>query len=148
VHIQPAWARYYTQSGEFLGSGSQYSWEFGHHVRIGYPDLKVRLTGIHAGFQSVANASLALPGKVNIYGICVDAGDSYRNGYAKAWRPSMDMCATHNDLSGQGYNAAIGLAGPVSGHDQMSVSLMQERGATNLLNVLSRELKLNYRYFY
>ncbi len=148
LHIQPAWARYYTQSGEFLGSGSQYSWELGHHVRIGYPDLKVRLTGIHAGFQSVAGASLVLPGKVNIYGICADAGDSYRNGYSKAWRPSLDMCATHNDLSGQGYNAAFGLAGPVAGHDQLSVSMMQERGATNVLNVLSRELKLNYRYFF
>jgi Tfp pilus assembly protein PilF len=148
VHIQPAWARYYTQSGEFLGSGSQYSWELGHHVRMGYPDLKVRLTGIHAGFQSVANASLALPGKVNIYGVCVDAGDSYRNGYSKAWRSSLDMCATHNDLSGQGYNAGFGLAGPVAGHDQLTVTMTQERGATNVLNVLSRELKLNYRYFF
>jgi hypothetical protein len=148
VHIQPAWARYYTQAGAFLGSGSQYSWELGHHVHIGYPDLKVRLTGIHAGFQSVANASLVLPGKVNIYGICVDAGDSYRNGYVKTWRPSLDMCATHNDLSGQGYNAAFGLAGPVAGHDQLAVSMTQERGATNVLNVLSRGFKLNYRYFF
>jgi hypothetical protein len=85
---------------------------------------------------------------VNIYGICVDAGDSYQNGYSKAWRPSLDMCATHNDLSGQGYNAGFGLAGPVAGHDQLAVSVTQERGATNLLNVLSRELKLHYRYFF
>lgn len=148
VHIQPTWARYRTQSGALLGSGKLVFWELGHHIRIGYPDMKVRLTGIHAAFGKVANASLALPGNVNIYGVCVDAGDSYRSGYNRGWRPSLDLCATHNDLSGQGYNAGVGLAGPVAGHDQLSVSLMQERGATNIVNVLSRELKLNYRYFY
>ena len=27
VQVQPVWARYYTQAGEFLGSGNHFSWE-------------------------------------------------------------------------------------------------------------------------
>jgi hypothetical protein len=148
VHIQPAWSRYYTQSGEFSGSGKQYSWELGHLIRTEYPDLKVRVTGVHAGFNSAANAVLAVPGNVNIYGLCIDAGETYRNSYSQSWRPSLDLCATHNDLSGRGYNAGLGLVGSVAGHDQLSLGWRQESGGVNIVNGLSRELRLSYRYFY
>jgi hypothetical protein len=148
VQVHPVWARYYSQTGEFLGNGNHFSWEMGYQLRTESPDLKVRLTGIHTGFRNVPGASLALPGNVNIYGLCLGTGDSYRYSYTQAWRPNADFCATNNDLSGQGYNAGLGLAGSVAGHDQLSLNWRQESGGANVINGLSRELKLNYRYFY
>jgi hypothetical protein len=148
VQLQPGWARYHTQSGEYLGSGNSIAWELGHQLRAASPDWKVRLTGIHAGYKNIASASLALPGDVNIYGLCFGAGNAYRNGYTQAWRPSLDLCATHNESSGQGYNAALGLTGSVASHDQLSLGWKQESGGANVANGLSRELELNYRYFY
>ncbi|MDO8988993.1 MAG: tetratricopeptide repeat protein [Sideroxyarcus sp.] len=148
VHVQPAWARYYTQGGEYLGSGRQLAWELGHQLRIDAPDLKVRLTGIHTDYNNADAASLPLPEKVNIYGLCFGYGEAYRNGYTRAWQPSADYCATHNDSSGRGYNASLGLNGPLAGHDQLALGWRQESGGANVLNGLSRELTLNYRYFY
>jgi hypothetical protein len=51
-------------------------------------------------------------------------------------------------LSGQGYNAQLDFAGSALGHDQLSITMSQEVGGTNIVNGLSREIKLNYRYFY
>jgi hypothetical protein len=148
VQIQPVWARYYTQTGEFLGSGNHLSWELGHQIRTDSPDMKVRLIGIHTGFKPADAASLLLPENVNIYGVCFGAGETYVNSYTRAWRPTVDLCATHNDLSGQGYNAGLGLTGSVVGHDQLSLTVKQEKGGANVVNGLSRELAMNYRYFY
>jgi len=60
----------------------------------------------------------------------------------------MDYCATHNAASGQGYNARLGLAGAVSGHDQLAFTLREERGGANLINGLSHEFALNYRRYF
>jgi hypothetical protein len=148
MQIQPAWSRYYTQTGEYLGSGNQFSWELGHLLRTEYPDLKVRLMGIHAGFNPAVNTTLALPGNANIYGVCLGSGTAVRSTYTQAWRPYADYCATHNASSGQGYNAAIGVAGSVAGHDSLSLDLSQASGGVNIANALAREIKLNYRIYY
>ena len=148
VQIQPGWSRYYTQSGEYLGSGNQFSWELGYLLRTEYPDWKARLMGIHAGFNTAPGATLALPGNANIYGLCFGSGAAAQSVYTRAWRPYADYCATHNDTSGQGYNAALGIAGAVAGHDSLSLGWSQESGGVNVVNGLSRTLKLNYRFYY
>jgi hypothetical protein len=117
-------------------------------LRTDYPDLKIRLMGIHAGFNPVAKPALTLPGNASIYGLCLGAGMAVRATYSHAWRPYADLCATHNAASGQGYNAAFGVAGSVAGHDALSLDLSQESGGVNIVNSLARELKLNYRYYY
>ncbi|OIQ99447.1 beta-barrel assembly-enhancing protease [mine drainage metagenome] len=146
-NVEPGWARYYTQTGDFLGSGNHLSMELGHQIRTEYPNWKVRLIGIHTNFNTAANAVLPLPDNMNIYGVCFGTGELNRRVYTYAWRPYADGCATNNDLSGQGYNAMLGLAGSVAGRDQLSLTLSQVRGGANLLNGLIREFKLNYRYF-
>ena len=148
VQVQPGWSRYYTQTGNYLGSGNQFSWELGHLLRTEYPDLKVRLMGIHAGFNPVANATLALPGNANIVGLCVGSGMATRSAYTQAWRPYADYCATHNAASGQGYNAALGVAGSLAGQDSLSLDWSQGSGGANIANVMAREIKLNYRIYY
>lgn len=148
LQIQPGWSRYYLQTGEFLGSGNHVSWEVGHLIRTEYPDLNMRLMGVYAGFNSEVGASLPLPDNSNLYGVCFGAGETSRFVYTRAWRPYIDYCSTNNDLSGQGYNALLGLAGSALGHDQLSITMSQEVGGTNIVNGLSRELQLSYRYFY
>lgn len=147
LRVEPGWARYYTQTGDFLGSGRHFSWELGHKIRAEYPDWKVRVIGIHTRFNNSVNATLPLPSDVNIYGLCSGFGEVYQQAYTQAWRPYLDYCATHNDVSGQGYNAMLGLAGSVAGHDQLSLTLRQERGGANVVNGLTHQLNLNYRYF-
>jgi hypothetical protein len=148
LHVEPAWARYYLQTGDVLGSGHHVSWELGHRFRDGYPDMKISLTGLHTRFSTADAAPLPLPLNSNIYGACGSLGESFRNGYAHAWQPYLSGCATHNDLSGEGYNAALGLAGSIAGRDRLSLTLTQERGGANLVYGLSRKLSLNYRYLF
>ncbi|VVC83831.1 tetratricopeptide repeat protein [Sideroxydans sp. CL21] len=146
-NVEPGWARYYSQTGDFLGSGNHLSMELGHQIRTEYPNWKVRVIGIHTNFNPVPNAMLPLPDNMNIYGVCFGTGELNRRVYTYAWRSYVDGCATNNDLSGQGYNAMLGLAGSVAGRDQLSLTLSQVRGGANLVNGLIREFKLNYRYF-
>ena len=148
VNVEPGWARYYTQSGEYLGNGDHISWELGHLFRTEYPDWKVWLTGTHVRFNGAASSALLLPDNQNVYGLCTGFGEAYQLAYTQAWRPYTNYCATDNNVSGQGYNAQFGLAGSVAGHDRLGLSMSLERGGVNLVNGLSRELKLSYRYFY
>lgn len=146
--LHTAWGRYHFQSGGFLGSGQELSWQLGHLLRTQNPDLKLRLTGVHARFDTDVNAAIALPVDVNIYGLCLGSGDLPRPVYTRAWRPAADVCVTHNDLGGVGLSMAFGLAGSVFGRDQLSLSAEQGSGGSNLSNALTREFTLNYRYFY
>jgi Tfp pilus assembly protein PilF len=148
LQIQPGWGRYHLQNGAYLGTGSHISWEFGHFNRTEYPNLNVRLMGSYSGFNSEAGASMTLPENSNFYGVCLGAGESNRFVYSRAWRPYLDYCSTNNDLRGQGYNALLGLLGSALGHDQLSITMSQEAGSANIVNGLSREFKLNYRYYY
>lgn len=58
LRLLPRMAHYYTQNGDFLGSGNHLSWELGHHIRTEYPDWTVRLTGIHTRFKRDASLDL------------------------------------------------------------------------------------------
>ena len=51
LRLQPSLARYFTQNGDFLGSGNHLSWELGYHIRTEYPDWTLRFTGIHTRFK-------------------------------------------------------------------------------------------------
>ena len=148
LRIQPTTARYYTQRGELLGTGKHFSWEAGHHVRIEYPDLTVRVTGNYARFASEPTAPLLLPGDADIYGVCLDLGKAYQLAYTRAWRPFFDYCATDNNVSGQGYNTTFGLAGSVAGHDHLAIKFHQGFGSLNVSNDLVRELTVHYRYYF
>ncbi len=146
LHLEPIWVRYFTQAGESLGNGNHISWEIAHQVRTEYPDWKFRLIGIHTRFNPEANPAFALPANANLYGGCFGFGENLRRSYTRTWRLYWDSCATHNDLSGVGYNATFGLVGSVAGPDHLSISLKQERGGVNIIGGVSHEFMMNYRY--
>lgn len=215
LRMQPSFARYYTQNGDFIGSGNHLSWELGYHIRTEYPDWTARLTGIHTRFKrdssfdlqkntplippqildelrdqcllggvlpaatcnqitsdalgqlaadqvtdlrnaypelynQVQNGTMTslLPDDANVYGLCFGFGAAYRYTYTQAWRPYFDYCATRSNLGGQGYNAMLGLAGAVAGHDHLAVTFSQGLGGANFVNGLARELTVRYRYYF
>jgi hypothetical protein len=189
LRMQPRFARYYTQNGDFLGSGNHFSWELGYHIRTEYPDWTVRLTGAHNRFKTASpldfdkimplispqliaemQAECAAAGvsdascnqliadgvsktpsvytDVDAYGLCAGFGEAYRHNYTQAWRPYFDYCTTQGNLGGQGYNAMLGLAGSVAGHDHLAVTFSQGLGGANYVNGLVRELTVRYRYYF
>ncbi|MEW5903190.1 MAG: tetratricopeptide repeat protein [Pseudomonadota bacterium] len=148
LRLQPGVARYQTQLGSALGNGRHLAWEAGYQVRAEYPDVTVRVTGYSGRYSSDGNAAFALPGNTDLFGVCAGSGAAERWSYTRAWRLYGDACMTRNSVSGQGYNAALGLAGSLLGPDLLSLAFSQEFGGTNLVNGMSRELKLNYRYYF
>ncbi|MDO8926485.1 MAG: tetratricopeptide repeat protein [Sideroxyarcus sp.] len=148
LYVDPGWARYYMHGGEYLGSGKNLAWELGHRFRTEYPDWKVRLIGAHTRFAPIAAAPIELPADSNLYGACLGVGEARRLSYARMWLPYLDYCYTYNDVSGSGYNAGLGLAGPVVGADQLSLNYGLERGGVDSLFSRSYELELNYRYYF
>ncbi len=148
LQVESAWANYRTQDGADMGSGKRLAWELGYRARSAYPDLTVRVNGTHTRFAQSAIPSLALPGDANVYGVCGGFGEGVRYAYTRAWRPYADTCVTRNAVTGQGYNATLGLAGAVIGLDRLSFTLRQERGGANLINGSSHEFALNYRRYF
>lgn len=148
VRLQPVAARYYTQQGEFIGSGNHFNWEFGHHLRTDTPALTVKLNGEYTHFASDDASPILLPGDTAAYGVCLGYGESYKLAYTRAWRPFFDYCATNNNVSGQGYNATVGMVGPLGGHDGLAVTLHQEFGSVTVSDGLVRELTVRYRYYF
>ncbi len=148
VRIQPGYARYYTQTGDYLGIGKLLFWEVGHRVRTEYPDMKVHLMGSHIRFRDNGTPVLPLPEDENLYGLCLGFGETYLDAYTRAWRPNLDYCTTHNDVNGQGYNVGLGIAGSLAGHDQLTISLKQELGGTDVVDGLTRIWTVRYRYYF
>lgn len=146
--MESGWGRYFTQSGAYLGNGQRLSWEVGHKIRLEYPDISVRLNGIHSRFNNAANNVLALPVDDNVYGLCGGVGDGVRFTYSRAWRPYADYCLMRNTVSGIGHNFLLGLTGSVIGRDRLAFTLQQERGGANLVNGSSRVLSLDYGYYF
>jgi hypothetical protein len=148
VRVQPIYARYFTQKGEYLGNGSHISLEMGHHIRSEYPDWSVRLTGDFTKFDSSGTSNLILPENADQYGVCMDFGNSYKLAYTRALRPFFDYCLTDNSVTGQGYKATVGVSAPVAGHDSLSVMYLQEVGGLNITDGQTTELTVRYRYFF
>ncbi len=148
VSLQPQYARYYTQKGNALGRGHAWSWEIGQHVSTSYPELRVALIGISEAFGTDRFAAFAMPPTQDLYGACFGFTDDYPPAYSRAWNPYFDACGTHNNVSGKGYIAKVGAAGPLAGHDRLNLSFDQEQGGVKVVNGLERIMRLNYRYFF
>jgi hypothetical protein len=148
LQLTTAWGRYATQLGEGLGNGRNLNWELAHRFLLDHPDVKVSVIGMHTRFSAVGGAPISLPLDTDLFGACAALGESGRQAYVRAWHPYLNYCATRNDISGSGYNASLGLAGPLAGADQLSVVYGREQGGVDLAYGQSHEFTLNYRYYF
>ncbi|MBS0336153.1 MAG: tetratricopeptide repeat protein [Proteobacteria bacterium] len=156
-------ARYQTQGGAHLGSGSAAEWELGHRVRIEYPDLTVRVTAANYRFSAdgapdaptaqlnpaggIPGAAFFIPQNSRIVGAGVGFGESARDTYSRALRPYGSFARTMSSLAGSGYNALIGAGGSLFGADRLSLYWNRARGGgTSGASIL--EYGLRYEYLF
>lgn len=168
--------RYYTQYGDYLGSGRGLDVEAGYRIRLEYPDWRVRLYASNQNFSydgaPGARALAALPTTVRdaiitgsldgvryflpqgstTVGACFGmgenlAGQNLQETYTRAWRHFYDLCLNHNNINGAGYTGTLGVAGSVSGEDHFSLRMEQANGGTGA-GTLSRVLAARYRHYF
>lgn len=176
VRITPRVSRYYTQFGDYLGSGRALDLEAGYRIRTEYPDWRVRAfatylrTSPAEGVGEAFKASLPQPVRVAIgsgdfdpvaflipqgstnYGVCVSMGENLggqnlQTVYSRAWRPFLDFCLNDNTVSGSGYTGTLGMAGSVTGEDHLSVQLQSSDGFVSGAG-MTRSLGLRYRHYF
>ena len=176
LRIAPRWARYYTQVGDYLGSGRSLDLEAGYRIRTEYPDWRVRAV---ASYQSTtadgsvsANSIVRLP--VNLQtsfangaiepagyfvppvassiGACLSMGENLQGQniqsvYSRAWRPFFDLCLRHTEGTGFGYSGAMGLAGSVTGEDHLLL-LLQNNKDTAGEAAATPSFTIRYRHYF
>ena len=176
VRIAPRMSRYYTQFGDYLGSGRALDLEAGYRIRTEYPDWRVRAfatylrTSPAEGVGEAFIASLPQPVRAAIgsgdfdpvaffipqgstnYGVCISmgenlAGQNLQTVYSRAWRPFLDFCLNDNTVSGPGYTGTLGMAGSVTGEDHLSVQLQSSDGFVSGAG-MTRSLGLRYRHYF
>ncbi len=133
--------RYSALDGGTLGRGSIVRAEFGHTLRLDYPDLSLRasLSDLHyrpyAGLDAwlaqllpgsaragASNASF-LPRSTSQIGVALVCGESARERYTRAWRPWCAFGLNHDRQSGGNYDWRVGAGGAVVGTDHLELSI-------------------------
>jgi polysaccharide biosynthesis protein PelB len=176
VRAAPRWTQYYTQSGDYLGSGRILDLEAGYRFRTEYPDWRVRAfvtqqqffrdgslsassrDKLPAGLQSsiatgeIDPLAFFLPESSTTLGSCVSmgenlAGQNIQTLYSRAWRPFMDFCLNHNTLSGSSYTGNVGLVGSITGEDHMSLQ-WQNSNSTAPGGSPTQSLSMRYRHYF
>lgn len=176
VRIAPRLSRYYTQLGDYLGSGHTLDLEAGYRLRTEYPDWRVRAfatylrTAPAEGVGEAFKAALPQPVRAAIesgdfdpltffipqgsttMGVCASmgenlAGQNLQTVYSRAWRPFVDFCLSHNTAGSEGYTGILGMAGSLTGEDHLSVQLQNSEGYVSG-GGMTRSLAIRYRHYY
>ncbi len=176
VRASPKLSQYFTQFGDYLGSGSTWDLEAGYRIRTQYPDWRLRASISQQDLSRAASVSAAalsklpsawqatvasgaidltryfIPDSSTSWGLCLGMGEnlggqSLRAVYSKALRPYFDVCLQDNNKAGSGYTALAGVAGSVAGADHLSVELQKSDGLTTIEGA-SHQLVLRYRYYF
>ena len=174
--IAPRISRYYTQDGDYLGSGRSLDLEAGYRIRTEYPDWRVRTfvsyqrasheggvgDAFNAKFWPGLQASIAsgaldpvaffIPEGSTTWGACVGmgenlAGQNIQTIYSRAWRPFLDLCLSHNTAGSEGYTGVLGVAGALTGEDHLSIQLQNSDGFTSGSGS-ARSLAVRYRNYF
>lgn len=176
VQMAPRFSRYYTQFGDGLGSGQALELEAGYRFKLEYPDWRVRVYANRqtfsaaAGLDASAQARLPLAAQTAIstgaidpvsyfipdsstsWGTCLSMGDniggqSLQTTYSRAWRPFLDACLNHNDLTGASISGVVGVAGSVTGEDHLRLQLESSDSRTTGGST-TNTLSIRYRRYF
>ena len=176
LRLSPRVSNYFTQQGDYLGSGRSLDLEVGYRIRTDYPDWRVRAFATlqqytrNQGLDEAARLRLParlqtaltvsglsvsdyfIPQGSTTVGTCLSMGENVggqnlQTIYSRAWRPYFDACLTHNTLNGLSYNGLVGLAGSVTGEDHLSVQLQNSNNAQTSGSA-TQSLAIRYRRYY
>ncbi len=161
--LSVAGTRFRTQIGTALGDGLSGALEFGHRLRLDYPDVTIRLSLARATYDAERRAdalvtgmiggrpddpfSLWVPASSSQANLSLAIGETANHAHSRAWRPYAEAGLRSNSITGTGYNLRAGLTGSLLGADRLtlfasSISAVpgNPRG--------SRELVMSYRWRY
>lgn len=159
-----AWgARYRSQNGIALGTATGYDVEAGHRVRIEYPDITLRVAAAQLWSQTQGTGDEAtavlsptgvnpgpaffVPGSSRRYGYGASIGETARENWTRAWRPYAGLDRTRNSITGEGYNARLGLRGSLLGQDQLHFYWTRALGG-GASNDSILEYGVRYEYYF
>jgi polysaccharide biosynthesis protein PelB len=176
LRMAPRFSRYYTQFGDDLGRGQALELEAGYRFKLEYPDWRARIYtnrqnfSAAAGLDAQAQARLPLavqtaissgeidpityfiPSSSSSWGACLSMGDniggqSLQATYSRAWRPFLDVCLNHNDLTSSSVSGVLGVAGSVTGEDQLRLQLESSDSSTTG-GTTTNTLSVRYRHYF
>lgn len=120
--------RYYGQDRVHLGNSTGLALQLGHHLRVEYPDLTLKLlgsvyrfderSGVSSSIQNLLPAGTALlPESFSQYGIGIGIGETVIEQYSRAFRPYGALDLLHSSGAGWGYALELGFVLSPSGQD-------------------------------
>jgi predicted Zn-dependent protease len=176
LRVAPKFSNYYTQFGDYLGSGRSIDMEAGYRLRTEYPDWRLRSFVTHQrfspdgslsattavplpmGWQTYLGAGVVdpvayfIPQGSTTWGACLGMGENLsgqnlQTVYSRAWRPFTDVCLSRNSATGNGMNGSLGLAGSVTGEDHLQL-LFQYSDGTAPGSTSTNVLSARYRHYF
>ncbi len=159
--LTAAGMRYRTRSGQALGSGRALQAQIGLRLRLGEPDVELKLLGYQQDFSTVAglrlpayaglvpgaavpDASLFMPISDSAFGVGIGLGMDHARGYAGRWMPYGELDLLQSRTLGLTRNVDVGLRGPLLGGDQLALGYQRLRDASGQ----SLQWTLQYRMWF
>lgn len=161
--IQLDYPRFYSQDRQFLGQGFAVEGSWSHHLRLAYPDFRVRLSGSLQGYsrrstvsgkmpglfghESTIPVSTVLPKVFRQIELGVGIGESVLFSYGKNIRPFVFGGVNVNEETGVGANISGGMNGSVFGPDRLSLFGRYVRGGFGQDSTVT-EWGLHYQWWF
>ena len=159
--LTAAGMRYRTRAGQALGSGRALQAQIGLRLRLGEPDVDLKLLGYQQDFSTVAglrlpayaglvpgatvpSASFFMPVSDSAFGVGIGLGMDHAQGYAGRWIPYGELDLLQSRTLGLTSNVDAGLRGPLLGGDQLAVGYQRVRDASGQ----SVQWTLQYRMWF
>ena len=159
--LTAAGMRYRTRSGQALGGGRALQAQIGLRLRLGEPDVQLKLLGYQQDFTTVAglrlpayaglvpgaavpSASFFMPISDSAFGVGIGLGMDHARGYAGRWMPYGEFDLLQSRTLGLTSNVDAGVRGPLLGGDQLALGYQRVRDASGQ----SLQWTLQYRMWF
>ncbi len=163
ISLELAAVRYYDQSRRYLGQGQSFGVDLRHQFTRAWPDYGARLYGGYSRYRAdgaiagqtirlvpvgtTPAASFFVPESFGNLGAGLFFGQTWRASYTRDWKAFGEANVDWNSTTALGYNYGLGLAGPVTGFDQLIFEVTQGSGKFGTTG-LTTTIGVSYRYFY
>ena len=153
--------RYRARDGQALGSGRALQAQLGLRLRLGEPDVDLKLLGYQQDFTTLAgvrlpayaslvpgdtvpDAGFFMPTSDRAVGVGVGVGMEHARDYADRWMPYGELDVLQSRTLGLTSNVDLGVRGPLFGGDQLALGYQRLRDTSGQ----SRQWTLQYRWWF
>ncbi|NNM59044.1 MAG: tetratricopeptide repeat protein [Legionellales bacterium] len=156
-------SEFYSQEGTYVGDSLQLMLQANHKFWLAYPDFtvgwfgeidKFGQTGSVSPFMAqvipadqTADLTAFIPQNYWQSGVTFNFGDNLLKTRTDRFRPYGDISWFYNSVSGDGYDADVGLVGSVLGCDQLNLYASRSKNSGGLAQI-NEIFGIQYKYFY